>query len=99
VCDARSSRSSLEGGRRVKSGDVASDGERVKDKANADGGFLEAEVRRSTWLALVRRRFSRREKSEKKRDCPHTVLAFLQNLVAFSIDRSIDGSFRSIRAP
>jgi hypothetical protein len=46
----------------------------VKDKANADGGFLEAEVRGSTWLALVRRRFSRREKSEKKRDCPHTVL-------------------------
>jgi hypothetical protein len=69
----------------------------VKDKANADGGFLEAEVRGSTWLALVT--FSRREKSEKKRDCPHTVLAFLQNLVAFSIDRSIDGTFRSIRAP
>jgi hypothetical protein len=67
----------------------------VKDKANADGGFLEAEERGSTWLALV----SRREKSEKKRDCPHTVLAFLQNLVAFSIDRSMEGSFRSIRAP
>jgi hypothetical protein len=63
VCDARSSRSSLEGGRRVKSGDVASDGERVKDKANADGGFLEAEERGSTWLALVRRRiFAAREK-------------------------------------
>jgi hypothetical protein len=46
----------------------------VKDKANADGGFLEAEVRGSTWLALVRRRIFAAEKSEKMRDCPHTVL-------------------------
>jgi hypothetical protein len=49
----RSSRSSLGEGRRVKSGEKARDAERVKDKPNADGGFLEAEVRGSTWLALV----------------------------------------------
>ena len=51
----RSSRSSLGEGRRVKSGEKVRDGERVKDKPNADGGFLEAEVRGSTWLALVPR--------------------------------------------
>jgi len=51
----RSSRSSLGEGRRVKSGEKTRDGERVKDKPNADGGFLEAEVRGSTWLALVPR--------------------------------------------
>jgi hypothetical protein len=67
----------------------------VKDKANADGGFLEAEVRGSTWLALV----AGERKVKKSVTALIRFWAFLQNLVAFSIDRSIDGTFRSIRAP
>jgi hypothetical protein len=70
----------------------------VKDKANADGGFLEAEVRGSTWLALVAH-FGGERKVKKSVTALIRFWAFLQNLVAFSIDRSIDGSFRSIRAP
>jgi hypothetical protein len=71
----------------------------VKDKANADGGFLEAEERGSTWLALVPDAFSGERKVKKSVTALIRFWAFLQNLVAFSIDRSIDGTFRSIRAP